>query len=149
MHVAILLNLSAACFNQNINVCAGYSQHKWASKLSADTDGPSAGQKRHVQEDVGNSGGHAFTVLRLGVDQGCMISGTTLTHRFTSTVGRFTNRSRRWKRRICGCFIIGSPLLVCERCSPGCATPLNLVRPTSRDTLHTGNNTKNHCTKDR
>ena len=105
--------------NQNINVCAGYSQHKWVSNLSADTDGPSAAPKRHEQEDVGNSGGLEFIVLRLGVDQECMMSGTTHTNRSISTAGRSTSRLRRWKRPTYGCIATGSPLLVYERCSPG------------------------------
>ena len=109
-----------------------HSIAKWASKLSADTDGPSVGPKRRVQEDVGTSGGHAFTVLRLGVARGSMISGTTPTSRCTDSVARCTNRSSNWKRLTAGYTITDSPLLGCERSGPGYETPLFLVRPTSR-----------------
>ena len=119
------------------------NQFRWSN--DATTDGRSAAQKPHVPNNATNNAGHEFTVLRLGVARGSMISGTTPTSRCTDTVAPFTNRSNDWKRLTAGCTTTGSPLLVCERSGPGCETPLFLVRPTSRDISRTGTSTRKHC----
>ena len=134
-------NFAASTHVLSAFICAGIPTTN-SSCLFVDTVGRNEAQKlpaEHSRDEIADRG---FTLLRWGVARVFLIPGTTPISRYTDTVGPYTSRSKRWKKRLSGCMTTGSPRLTYANCFHTCRTLLSRHKFSTRPTFNSGVNVR-------